>query len=183
MEKEKSVFKCGAENGVVFGLYLSAIFFSCIYGGTSAFISFIQLLLFLAVPLVIFIFMMKYNNSHPATSSFSALWTLGTFTYLCGSLICGIITYVWLQYVTPDFIVEQAKTALATYEQLPELKNHELTGILRKAIEDNMLPSPIMVVFQLIWLTVSAGVVTSLILAPLARATKRKSRNNNQEQQ
>ena len=178
MNNEKSVFKCGAENGLIFGLYLSAIFFTCIYGNSSFMISFLGLVMFLAVPLVIFAFMRRYHVTYPETSTFSNLWTLGTATYLFGSLICGIVTYIWLQYITPDFIVNQAKMALATDEQIPEFKNHEFTSMLRKAISDKMLPSPIMIVFQLIWATLTAGVVTSLILAPLARIGK----NNKQQQ-
>ena len=181
MDKEKSVFKCGAENGIFFGIYLSVIFLTCIYGNYSTFLSLLGLALFFAIPLVLYKFMRRYHNSHPATSNFSSVWTLGTFTCLCGSLICGIVTYIWLQYITPNFIIEQAKTALATYEQIPDLKNHEFTKILRKAIEDKMLPTPIVIVFQLIWATVSLGIITSLILAPVARIRNRNINNNNHE--
>lgn len=174
MEKEKSVFKCSAENGISFGLYLSAIFFSVIYGGNATILSLIGFVLIFAIPIVLFRYMGKFHISHPDTSNFSSLWTLGTLTFLCGSLICSIVTYIWLEYITPGFIYEQAQSTLVVYEQVPELKNHELTQVLRTAVENKTLPSPIELVVQMLWFSFSAGVILSLLLAPLAKLRKPK---------
>lgn len=179
MEKEKSVFQCAAEYGLIFGLYLSCIFFTCIYGNVSVLISMTGMLLFFASPILVLKFMRKFHNSHLSTSTFGSVWTLGVMIYLCASMICGIVTYAWLEFVIPGFILEQAQTALVTYEQIPELKNHAITTTLRQAIENHMLPTPIVIVFQMMWITVSSGMAVSLILTPLARMRRI---NNNQQQ-
>lgn len=175
MKKEKSVFQYAAEYGLVFGLYLSCIFFTCIYGNVSTLISMAGMLLFIASPILVFKFMRKFHNSHLSTSTFGSVWTLGVMIYLCASMICGIVTYIWLQYVMPGFILEQAQTALATYEAIPELKNHAITTTLRQAIENHLLPTPIVIVFQMMWITIFSGMIVSLILSPLARMRRIKN--------
>lgn len=178
MDKEKSVFKCAAENGISFGIYLSVIFFTCIYGTSSFLINSIGLIMILAAPLMLFRYMRKFYKTHPDASPIVTLWNLGIFTSLFGSLICALVTYIWLQYITPTFIIDQAKAALAVYEQYPDLSGNDLVISLRKAIEENLLPTPIVVVLQLIWFTTSLGVVGSLIMAPLAKIKKVDSNNN-----
>ena len=174
MDKEKSVFQYSAENGISFGLYLSVIFFTIIYGGNSSLLSFIGLILIFAIPVVLFRYMGKYHIAHIDKSNFSSLWTLGTLTFLCGALICSIVSYIWLEYVIPGFIYEQAESTLAVYEQIPEFKDNELTKALRIAIENNDLPSPIQLVIQMLWFSFSAGVIVSLLLAPLAKLKRPK---------
>lgn len=173
MNKDKSVFRCGAENGISFGLYLSAIFFSFVYGNASLFISTAGLVLILAIPILLFRYMRRYGNTHIETSNFSFLWMLGTMTVLFGSLICAAVTYIWLDIIMPDFIFNQAESTLAAYEQIPELKNHELTKVLRQAIENKSLPTAIEFAVQMLGSTFSIGVILSLIIAPLARPVKR----------
>ncbi len=176
MDKEKSVFQYSAENGISFGLYLSVIFFTVIYGGDSSLLSLIGLILIFAIPVVLFRYMGKYHVAHADKSNFSSLWTLGTLTFLCGALICSIVSYIWLEHVIPGFIYEQAESTLAVYEQIPELKNNELTKALRIAIENNDLPSPIQLVVQMLWFSFSAGVILSMLLAPLAKLRRPKQK-------
>ncbi len=169
MNKEKSIYQYGAENGLFFGLYLSAIFLIFVYAGASFFLNSLGIILMAAVPLVIFRFLRLYYRQHAQTATFGSLWILGVITFLCGALICSIVTYLWLEYVIPGFILEQAQAALAVYEQVPELKDNEFTVLLRKAIENKMLPTPIQFVVQMLWFTISAGILSSIFIAILAR--------------
>ncbi len=178
MDTKKTVFQLAAENGISCGLYLSAIFLIIIYGNSSFFFSTIGLAMTFAIPLMLFRYMRKFYLQQDCNANFSQIWTLGTLTFLCGSLICSTISYVWLEFITPDFIYEQAKASLAAYEQIPELKNNELTMALRSAIENKDLPSPIEFVLQMIWLSFSSGVILSLILTPFAKIGKAKNNNN-----
>lgn len=169
MDKEKSVYKQGAENGLIFGIYLSIIFLLFIYAGDSMLLSMIGLLLILLIPLVTLRFLSRYYISHTDTASFGALWILGFITFLCGSMICGLVTYVWLEYIKPGFIIEQANAALAAYEQVPELKDQDFTVLLRRAIEEKILPTPIQFAAQMIWITTSLGIILSFIIAPIVK--------------
>lgn len=176
MDKKKSVFQCGAENGVFFGLYLSAIFLAFVYGNASFLLSTVGLFLMLAIPVVLFRYIRRYYVANYETATFSHLWALGTMTFLCGALICAVVTYVWLEMIIPDFIYEQAQATLAAYEQVPELKDHELTKVLRQAVDDKALPTPIEFVVQMLWFSFSAGVILSIVLAPLAKIGRIKNR-------
>lgn len=169
MDNEKSVFRCAAENGVSFGIYLSVIFFTCIYGTSSPLISMIGFVMIFTAPIMLFRYMRKFYKTHPDSSPITTLWSLGTFTTLFGSLICALVSYIWLQYVVPTFIIDQAKMAIATYEQIPELANNEFVELLRKAVKEKLLPSPITIVLQLIWATTSLGVIGSIFIAPFAK--------------
>lgn len=177
MDKEKTVFQCGAENGISFGFFLSAIFFALVYGASSTLLSFFGIVLIFCIPVVLFRYMRRYYASHLSTSPFSTLWTLGSLTFLCGALICAVVSYIWLEYVLPGFIYEQAQNTLAAYESIPELKNHEFTRALRMAVEDKILPSPIEFVLQMLWFTFTSGVILSLIVAPFAKIGKPRTKN------
>lgn len=174
MEKKKTVFQLAAENGISCGLYLSIIFLIIIYGNESFIFSTIGLAMIFAIPLVLFRYMRKYYlQQQDEIAGFSQIWTLGTLSFLCGSLICATVSYFWLEFITPDFIYEQAQAALAAYEQIDELKNNELTTALRNAIENNALPTAIEFVFQMLWMSFSVGVILSMLLAPFAKIGRR----------
>lgn len=176
MDKKKTLFQFAAENGISCGLYLSAIFLIVIYGNTSFMLSTIGLAMTFAIPLVLFRYMRKFYLQQEDTAGFSQLWTLGTLSFLCGSMICATVSYIWLEYITPNFIYEQAQASLAAYEQVAELKNNELTIALRNAIENKDLPTAIEFVIQMLWLSFSAGVILSMILAPFAKIGRRKNK-------
>lgn len=178
MEKEKSVYQCSGEYGLPFGIYLCVGFFAMAYSGESLILGILAYILILVAPVIIFRFMRQYYKNHPETSNFSTLWTLGTLTTFCGALISTAVTYVWLEYIAPGFIYEQANTALAAYESLPEMKDQEFTRILRQAIENRALPSPINFAVSVNWSIFTASVILSMILAPLA---KLKKPNNKQQ--
>ena len=181
MNTNKSVFQLGAENGISFGLYLSAIFLLLVYGNASLILNLVGLILIFAIPLRIFRYMRKFHVSQNGNTNYSQVWTLGMLTFLCGSLICALVTYIWLDFIKPDFIYEQAMSVLAVYEQKPELRDNEFVKILRQAIEDKLLPTPIEFVFQMLSFSFSAGVILSFLLSPFARiGGRRKNVNNNQ---
>lgn len=182
MDKKKTLFQLAAENGITFGLYLSAIFLLLVYGNTSFILNTIGLILILAIPLTLFRYMRKYHVSQNGNTNLSQVWTLGMITFLCGSLICALVTYIWLNFVKPGFIYEQATAALAAYEQVPELNNNDFVTILRQAIEEKSLPTPIEFVFQMLSFSFSAGVILSLLLSPFARIGKMRSNTNNNQQ-
>lgn len=172
MEKEKSVYQCCGEYGLTFGIYLSAGFFSMAYSGESFLLGILAYILILAAPIMLFRYMRKYYNSHPTTSNFSTLWTVGTLTTFCAALISTAVTFAWLEYIEPTFIYDQANAALIVYESVPELKNHEFTKMLRHAIENHDLPTPIKFAVSVNWTIFTVSVILSMILAPLAKLKK-----------
>ena len=176
MDKEKSVLKCSAETGVFFGIYLVATFLSFVYSTSSPLLSFIGLALFIGTPLVMAVLMYRYHISHTETSTFTSVWTFGSTTFIFGALIWAFVTFLWLEYIVPGFIVTQAKEAQILYESVPETKNLDFTKALRLAIENNDLPSPIEFTVQMLWSSLSAGIFIALLITPLVRLFKTKKK-------
>lgn len=170
------IFQNAAENGISCGLYLSAIFLIAIYGNSSFMFSTIGLAMIFAIPLLIFRYMRKFYLQQEDNVGYSQLWTLGSLSFLCGSMICATVSFIWLEYITPGFIYEQAQASLAAYEQVEELKNSDLAIILRNSLEQKALPTPIEFAIQMLWLSFTAGVILSVILSPLAKIGRRKNK-------
>ena len=108
----------------------------------------------------------------------SAMWLLGLVSTLCGSLICGIADYAWLEFVSPGFILEQANAAIEAYNSLPEMRDTEVVASLKRAIEMGMLPTPIEFVVNMILFTTFAGSIISLIAAAIVNMLGVKERNS-----
>ncbi len=165
----KSVYKRGAEYGWKFGLYLSALFFAIVYSSQLPFLAYIGMFLLLLIPFVVYGFLRRCYILEGGTSSFSTLWMLGILIFIYGSLICGIVTYVWLQYVMPNYIYDSAQAFIKLYESMPEMKNSEGLKVMRMAVDQKMLPSAIEFVFNMIWFTTFFGSVLSIFESLAAR--------------
>lgn len=174
---KKSIYAHGAEHGVVIGIYLTVVSMALFYGGTSTLLSLVALLLLLGFPGVLFVIERRYHRSTGGCADISAMWLLGLVSTLCGSLICGIADYAWLEFVSPGFILEQANAAIEAYNSLPEMRDTEVVASLKRAIEMGMLPTPIEFVVNMILFTTFAGSILSLIAAAIVNMLGVKNRN------
>jgi hypothetical protein len=134
----------------------------------------LSFILLLSLPGLAYVYLRRCYVQEAGTSSFSSLWMLGILLFLYGSLICGVTTYICLQYLKPGFIYEQANFALHTYQSMPELKNSEITKMLSMAIQQKMLPTPIQFVFNMIWVTTFIGSLISIFISGMVRMWKVK---------
>ncbi|MGN1245488.1 MAG: DUF4199 domain-containing protein [Muribaculaceae bacterium] len=164
---KKNVYAQGAEHGVVTGIYLTVVSMALFYGGTSTLLSLVALVLLLGFPGVLYVIERRYHRATGGCADISSMWLLGLVSTLCGSLICGIADYAWLQFVNPGFILEQANAAIDAYNALPEMRDTEVVETLKRAIEMGMLPTPIEFVVNMILFTTFAGSIISLIAAAI----------------
>ena len=169
MGEVKSIYRVGAEKGAWFGIYLSVLSIMLMYGFDSVLLMYASIALFLGIPGVAYFYIRKYHVSLHCMSQFSALWMLGILIFLFGSLICGVVTYVWMQYVEPTFIYDQVQMAIKLYESVPGENARMLTDILKQAVENHMLPSAIDIVIEMIMLTTFVGSIISMIISAIVR--------------
>ena len=169
MGEVKSIYRTGAENGAVFGIYLTVLSIMFMYGFDSVLFMYLSMAMFLGIPGVVYFYMRKYHVSLHGISQFSALWMLGILIFLFGSLICGVVTYVWMQYIEPTFIYDQVQMAIKLYETVPGENARMLTDILKQAVENHMLPSAIDIVIEMIMLTTFVGSIISMMLSAVVR--------------
>ncbi len=162
----KSVYKRGAEYGLWFGIYLTAMSLAIMYGlGHSTLLLLLAVAMLVAIPAVIYQVMRRYRTSMHGFASFSSLWMLGIMTFLFGSLICGMVTYVWMQYVMPTFIYDQVVTAIELYKTIPGEEAAEMVKVMQAIVDGHALPSPFDVVVQMIMLVTFLGSLVSMAMA------------------
>lgn len=175
----KNVYRQGAEDGMSFGVLLTMISLAFIYSGASSVISVLAVVLLLLPPVALYWFQHRYATKVDKNADISALWMLGLMISLCGSLICGAVTYAWLQYVEPTFIYDQVQGAINVWKQVPEMSGDPMLSDMQHAIDGGLLPSPIEFVMNMILLTTFLGSLQSLLLGVVVRfLTKTKDKTN-----
>ena len=165
----KNLYIQGAEDGVAMGVLLTATSLAFIYGGRSTVAGFIGIVL-ACLALVLLYKRLRRHITRTESAQVAQLWTLGIVIMACGSIICGAVTYVWLEYVEPTFIYDQAMAAIEAYDAIPELSGSDMVATMRLAIDEGLLPSAIEFVVNMIMLTVFTGSLASLIMAAVLKA-------------
>ena len=81
-----------------------------------------------------------------------------------------------LEYV---LISCQGTKTVKVYSSLPEMRDSEVLLVLKRMVNEKLLPSPIEMVFNVFWFVTFAGSVSSAISALIAqRSIKRPIRKN-----
>lgn len=161
----KSVYRQGAEYGAWFGVYLTVMALAIMYGFTHTILMLVAMAMMVAVPAVVYPMLRRYRSQMRGYAPFASLWMLGLMIFICGSLICGAVTYVWMQYVMPTFIYDQVMAAIDVYKAVPGDSAAEMVRIMETIVERHALPSAMEVVVQMVMLTTFLGSLVSMVLA------------------
>ncbi len=161
----KSVYRQGAEYGAWFGVYLTVMALAIMYGFTHTILMLAAMAMMVAVPAVVYPMLRRYRSQMRGYAPFASLWMLGLMIFICGSLICGAVTYVWMQYVMPTFIYDQVMAAINVYKAVPGESAAEMVRIMETIVERHALPSAMEVVVQMVMLTTFLGSLVSMVLA------------------
>jgi hypothetical protein len=129
------------------------------------------MILLVCTPIVVYRFQRQKFIEDGGFGDHSALWMLGIMLFILGTVISGFIVYLVLQYLRPDFMYEQAQTALELYGKSAQAQDSEMLRVLQRMVDDHLLPSPIQVVFDSFWFIAFGGSVISAITAIFARRT------------
>jgi len=175
MSGTPNAVQMAASFGLVLGIYLSAMFLVFVGGESSAMLSLLALLMLACVPVMVLRMMRATYLSSPKVNDYLRLWSMGVMIFGFASLICALVTFVWMQFVHPGFIYDKAQEAVNVYRTMPEMQNADMVNVLQKAIDNGDLPTPIQFVMEMIWITLMLGSVVSAPLALLARLGKPKS--------
>ena len=177
--KPKSIFRRGAEDGVKFGIYLSAMFMFVALSTTLPLLGYLSTLMALAVPVYAFFTLRKGYIENGCFYTFSELWTYGIVLFACGALIMAATIVVYTSWINPGFIHEQCQIAITAYKSLNDPMATEIVSTLEKVMEQNLLPSPTQLAGNLFSFSVFSGSILSIILAPIIRFFKPKNNGAN----
>lgn len=160
-----ALFHRGADDGFIFGIYLTSLFFAMAYSQQIAIFSMAALALMLGVPFITYFFLRRAYIAELGTTRFSALWMQGIVMFFCGSLIMALASYVFMRWIEPEFIITQLESLIAAYRDIDLADSAEMADVMQKALDRGMVPSAIQVSMQLIWTGVFTGSILSIIVS------------------
>ena len=115
----KSPYRRGADDGFIFGVYLTVMFFASILSGGSVLLTMLSGVMMAGVPLVIYMFMRFYHRSLGVAGSFAMLWMQGVVIFFCGMLIAGTALVVYMKWINPDFVIDQLNAVASLKDTAP----------------------------------------------------------------
>lgn len=172
--KAKSPFRRGADDGIIMGLLLVAVFFTGTLSFSYTLASDLTPILMLAgVPLLTYFLLRRSYVRDNGMTLFSSLWMQGIVTFFCGSLILAIVMYVYMRWGNPGFMREMVSRMSEFYDSIPETpQSREVSQIFHTMLDENVFPSAINVAIESIWLGVFSGSLLSMLAALAARARR-----------
>lgn len=170
----ETLFKRASKDALYLGGYLSAIFLTMVLSAHVALLSAVSLLLMLCLPVYVLYLMRKYYIATGCIFPFSARWMYGIMLFIFGAIICSAVSYVYLEYVEPDFLFSQFKMILDFYKSVPELAESQTTLMMQTVIDRNQFPGAIQFVMSFMWMISFSGSMLSIILSAITPVTVRK---------
>lgn len=168
--RQRSPYKRGADDGLLFGLLLTVIFFAGVFSVDYPVTGLIAAAGMLSVPFVIYKFLRRSYVADMGMTLLSSLWMQGIMIFGCGALISGIIATVYLKWVDPDFINARVADAIRLYRESDMPSGERMAETLEAMVKSHLIPSAVQIVVEMIWLSIFSGSLLSLLMALLARA-------------
>lgn len=179
MERTETPYYQGAKAGIPIGIYLVAMFLLFVLMTKVALASVVLMLMILCLPIAVYSTMRMTITRTRGQVTWSSLWMQGIMSFLFGSVICGLVTMVYLKFVEPTFLSDIVQRCIDTYASIPGKEAAEVTEMLRNVVEMGMVPTASSFTTSMFWLTAFSGSVLSLFLAIIAGSIgKRKYRHN-----
>lgn len=162
-----SPYRRGADFGFIFGLYLTLMFFSSIFSPKLPLLGLLSLAMMVCVPVVIFIFIRRYDRELQECATFPMMWMLGVVVFVCGMLISGSLLVIYMKWIEPGFIVGQLEGLVELGRQSPGTFAAEAGKVAEQMIEANFIPSPMAIVSEMIMAAIVSGSILSITISAL----------------
>lgn len=174
---KKSIYQRAGEWGVPFGLYLSCMATASIYADLFTPLTIVFLALLLATPVVVYAFQRRKFIEDDGFTEYAGLWMLGIMLFLLGAVISSLVVYLVLQYVRPDYIYDQARLVIETYSKVPEMRDSDMLRVVKRMVDEKLLPSPIEMVLNVYWFITFGGSILSALTALVAQRSLPRRKN------
>lgn len=172
---QKSVYKYAAEAGLPVGLYLTMMSACILLSLKVPMLPLFTIPLLCGLPFLLGYYMKRMYNREPAYRKFSALWLCGIYAIIFGTLICSLFSGIYLTILDPGFIHAYVDNAITSLEASPVSQEYEETiRMMRRAMDEKMLPGGMQFVTSMGWLTCFAGSVISMAVALILSITTRQ---------
>lgn len=176
MENKKSIFQRAAEWGFPFGLYLSCAAMTYIFSDYFPPLSLLFIVMCACVPIVVYFFQRRKVIEDDGFTEYAGLWMLGIMLFLLGTLVASFIVYLVLQHIRPTFMYDQAQVIINTSKEVPGVMDNEMLQIIKRMVDEKLMPSPIEIVMSMYWLVTFMGSLISAVTALIAHRGINKRR-------
>lgn len=166
----QSPYSRGAHYGVAFGVYLSVLFFAIAHSLTVPVLSLLSLVMMAGVPVVIYIMLRKSYLADYGKTIFSSLWMEGIAIFFFGGLIASLVSVAYMSWINPGYLYSQVDTMIELYGNTDWERGKELSDILVRAKNQHLIPTPIDLAIDMLWLIVFSGSILSMLMSLLVQA-------------
>lgn len=181
-KEKKSIYQHAGEWGVPLGLYMGGAAAASIYADVFPVLSMLFLFMVPVIPFIVCHYQRRKFIEDDGFTEYSAVWMLGILLYIFGATLASFIAYLILQYARPDFMYVQAQTVIEQWSKMPEMQNNEMLRVIKRMVDERLMPSPIEMVFNFFWFITSAGSLLSAFTAWIARRKINRRSNPTREQ-
>ncbi len=169
----KSIYRYAAEGGIPVGLYLTLISACLLLSLRIPLLPLLILPLAIGFPFLVGWKMEQIARACPPYRRVATLWLGGIYMVIFGTLICTLISALYIKFIDPTFVYSYISNAITTIEQSPMAPDYaSTTELMRKAIDNRLLPNGMEFVSSLAWFTCFFGSILSLLLALLLSRRK-----------
>lgn len=165
-----SPYQLGARRGLPFGVLLCAMFLAMIWSQRVPLFSLLAVMLFIAVPFVIYLWLRRTYVSEHGMTTLSGLWMQGIMIFACGSMLCAAVSASYLRWIEPDYISSVIRQAIDFYQEVGDSRAEKVAEMLERMVKAGAVPSGAYMAFEMMWLSIFSGSLLSLLLSLLAMA-------------
>lgn len=163
-------YKQGADNGFILGVYLSVLFFTTAFALEVPMLGILSTCLIAAIPVMVFMMLRRTWIRDRGMSQFSSLWMQGIMAFACGGIISGLVAYVYIRWINPDWLSSQVRHVIDLYQSVEN--GQQVADILQSILTQGLLPSPIQMVIQMLWFEIFSGSVITLLATLIVRVIR-----------
>ena len=181
-QNERSIYRRGADNGLLLGLYFCIMFAFVIIGERMEAVGIISTLMMFGVPFLVYRFLRKTFVEQRGLTMFSALWTQGIIAFAGAGLVLAVAVYVYIRFLDPDIVLRQVDKLIDIYSDADTPRADEMLTVLKNMRDLHLYPSAREIIIQLELLSIFSGSILSMLMSLLVRM-KGYDRNSRQTHQ
>lgn len=170
--KSKTIYARGADDGLWMGVYMFLAFLLMALSMNYALLNIPALAMIVGVPVLAYFYLRRTHLAAHGMTLFSALWMQGITMFVCGSLVFGVLAFVFLKWLEPDFVVNVLNAGIEYYERAGTEATLAMADELRMIADSEALPSLSTVVMVWMWLIMFSGSVLSAMVSAVVKAVR-----------
>ena len=161
----ESPYRRGADDGMKFGLYLTAMFAGALFSSPAGPGAWLAMLLMFAAPVVLCVMMAGYFRRQAYSVGFGDLWLDGTLTVIFGTLIASAFLIVYMKWVNPDFVINQLNSIIDLNKEHPDMGLDAYAKVAENLIADHTVPSATVMAANMLVMISMGGIMLSAVLS------------------